>query len=54
MVNVVRDLDLPAFAARIRSSTPDQVAELERPTAEWSLGASLTRAREALAARIRS
>ena len=54
VVNVVRDLDLPAFAARIRSSTPDQVAELERLTAEWGLGASLTRAREALAARIRS
>ncbi|MDJ0377483.1 5'-3' exonuclease [Cryobacterium sp. PH31-L1] len=54
VVNVVRDLEWPAFDARIRSSTPAQAAELERLSAEWGLGASMTRAREALAARIRS
>ena len=51
VVNVVRDLDLPAFDARIRTSTPDQVTELERLDAEWGLSSSLKRAREALAAR---
>ena len=53
VVNVVRDLAQPAFDARIRSSTPDQVAPLERLTAEWGLGASMARAREALHARTR-
>ncbi|TFD62252.1 5'-3' exonuclease [Cryobacterium suzukii] len=48
VVQVVRDLDLPAFDARIRLSTPDQLAVLERLSTEWGLGASMTRAREAL------
>lgn len=50
VVNVVRDLDLPDVDARIRPSTPDQVAELERLSAEWGLSTSMKRAREALAA----
>ena len=48
VVNVVRDLDLPPFDARIRPSTPDQLAALTRLSAEWGLGASMTRAHEAL------
>ena len=54
VVNVVRDLALPDFDARIRSSTPDQVEALKRLSVQWGLGASMTRAREALATRIRS
>ncbi|PXA72047.1 5'-3' exonuclease [Cryobacterium arcticum] len=50
VVNVVRDLDLPAFDARIRQSTPEQVAELDRLTEKWGLSSSMKRAREALAA----
>jgi len=51
VVNVVRNLDLPEFDARIRASTPQQVAELERLDAQWGLSSSLKRAREAMAAR---
>ena len=51
VVNVVRNLELPAFDARIRPHTPEQDAELERLSAEWGLSTSLKRAREALAAR---
>jgi 5'-3' exonuclease len=50
VVKVVRDLDLPEFDARIRASTPEQVAELERLDAQWGLGSSMKRARAALAA----
>jgi len=50
VVNVVRDLQLPAFDARIRPSTPDQVTELEKLTEQWGLSTSMKRAREALAA----
>ena len=50
VVNVVRNLDLPAFDARIRPSTPEQEAELERLSTEWGLSSSMRRAREALAA----
>ncbi|MGO4783834.1 5'-3' exonuclease [Cryobacterium sp. W22_MBD10_FK3] len=50
VVNVVRNLDLPAFDARIRPSTPEQEAELERLSTEWGLSSSMKRAREALAA----
>ncbi|TFD90169.1 5'-3' exonuclease [Cryobacterium serini] len=52
VVRVVRDLNLPAFDARIRSSTPDQVAALDRLGTDWGLGASMTRAREALHRRV--
>lgn len=48
VVAVVRDLDLPAFDARIRRSSPEQVAELERLSDEWGLGSSVTRVRRAL------
>ncbi|POH63668.1 MULTISPECIES: 5'-3' exonuclease [Cryobacterium] len=50
VVNVVRDLDLPDFDARIRPSTPEQNAELEQLSARWGLSSSMQRAREALAA----
>ncbi|TFD46005.1 5'-3' exonuclease [Cryobacterium frigoriphilum] len=53
VVNVVRDLDLPRFDARIRPGTPEQIAALERLSAEWGLASSMTRARAALAARAR-
>ncbi|WP_120338743.1 5'-3' exonuclease [Cryobacterium soli] len=50
VVNVVRDLQLPAFDARIRPATPEQLADLERLASRWGLGSALTRAQEALAA----
>jgi len=50
---VVRDRALPAFDARIRSSSADRVRALERLSAEWGLGASMSRVRNALGARIR-
>jgi 5'-3' exonuclease len=50
VVNVVRDLPLPAFDARIRPSTPEQDAELERLSTEWGLSTSMKRARAALLA----
>ena len=49
VVNVVRNLELPAFDARIRPSTPEQVASLERLSAEWGLESSMKRVRQALA-----
>ncbi|MEA9999505.1 MULTISPECIES: 5'-3' exonuclease [unclassified Cryobacterium] len=48
VVNVVRDLSLPAFDARIRPSAPEQDAELERLSAEWGFTTSMKRARAAL------
>ena len=50
VVQVVRDLELPEFDAGIRLSTREQAAELDRLSAEWGLGASMTRVRDALAA----
>lgn len=50
VVNVVRDLQLPDVDARIRPSTPEQAAELERLAATWGLSSSMQRARDALAA----
>jgi 5'-3' exonuclease len=50
VVKVVRDLKLPEFDARIRSSTPEQSAQLDRLSAGWGLGSSLQRARDALGA----
>ena len=49
VVNVVRNLELPAFDARIRPQTPEQVASLERLSAEWGLESSMKRVRQALA-----
>ncbi|MEB0003544.1 5'-3' exonuclease [Cryobacterium sp. 10S3] len=48
VVNVVRDLKLPAFDARIRPSTPEQDAELDRLSAEWGLTTAMKRVRTAL------
>jgi 5'-3' exonuclease len=48
VVNVVRDLPLPEFDARIRESSVDQIAQLDRLTEEWGLGSSMKRARDAL------
>lgn len=50
VVNVVRDLQFPAFEARIRPSTPEQDAELDRLSAEWGLTTSMKRVRAALLA----
>ena len=50
VVNVVRDLQLPLFDARIRPSTPEQAAELDRLAAEWGLVAPMKRVRAALLA----
>lgn len=50
VVKVVRNLNLPEFDARIRVSTREQAAELDRLSERWGLGASLTRARDALGA----
>jgi len=53
VVNVVRDLDLPAFNARIRPLTADQLAELDRLSATWGLSSSMARALAALGERSR-
>ena len=50
VVKVVRDLDLPEVDARIRASTGEQAAELDRLSAYWGLGSSMKRARDALGA----
>ena len=50
VVNVVRDLELPQFDARIRASTLEQAAELDRLCADWGLGSSMKRVRDALGA----
>jgi 5'-3' exonuclease len=51
VVRVVRDLDLPDFDARIKPSTAERDAELDRLAEEWGLGSSMKRVREALEAR---
>ncbi|MEP6480251.1 MAG: 5'-3' exonuclease [Rhodoglobus sp.] len=51
VVNVVRDLDLAPFEARIRASSAEQASALEKLDAEWGLGTSLARVRKALADR---
>jgi len=48
VVEVVRNLQLPEFDARIRPSTPEQSAALEALSEKWGLGSSLQRARSAL------
>ncbi|MDQ1582162.1 MAG: hypothetical protein QOF36_216 [Microbacteriaceae bacterium] len=48
VVKVVRDLELPEFDARIRASTREQAAELDLLSADWGLGSSMKRARDAL------
>jgi 5'-3' exonuclease len=50
VVKVVRDLELPEFDARIRASTREQTFELDRLSADWALGSSIKRARDALGA----
>ena len=50
VVKVVRDLELPEFDARIRVSTRKQSVELDRLSADWGLGSSMKRARDALGA----
>ncbi|CAN5318877.1 5'-3' exonuclease [soil metagenome] len=51
VVNVVRDLKLPAFDARIRAFSDDQHAELDRLSEKWGLSSSMVRVRSALEAR---
>ncbi|MCU1585606.1 MAG: 5-3 exonuclease [Microbacteriaceae bacterium] len=50
VVKVVRDLELPDFDARIRVRTREQTADLDRLSADWGLGSSMKRARDALGA----
>ena len=47
VVNVVRDLPLPEFDARIRPVTRERASDLDRLTAQWGLSGSMKRAREA-------
>ena len=51
VVEVVRDLALPDFDARILPITPENAAKLKALSATWGLGTSLDRARAALDAR---
>jgi len=48
VVEVVRDLELPTFDARIRPRTSDQSEILDELSERWGLGGSLDRARRAL------
>ena len=48
VVEVVRDLQLPEFDARIVPVTADREADLQRLTVEYGLGDSMKRARTAL------
>jgi len=48
VVEVVRDLELPAFDAHIRRRTVDQSEVLDDLSKRWGLGSSLQRARAAL------
>jgi 5'-3' exonuclease len=50
VVKVVRNLKLPEFDAGIRVPTRERAAELDRLSAEWGLGSSMKRARDALGA----
>jgi 5'-3' exonuclease len=50
VVKVVRDLELGEFDARIRASTHEQAAALDRLSADWGLGSSMKRVRDALGA----
>jgi 5'-3' exonuclease len=50
VVKVVRDLKLADFDARIRVSTPEHTAELDRLSDDWGLGSSMKRVRDALGA----
>jgi 5'-3' exonuclease len=49
VVEVVRDLELTDFDARIRPSSPERAKELDALSQRWGLGGSLDRARKALA-----
>jgi 5'-3' exonuclease len=48
VVEVVRDLELSPFDARIRQRTPEQSDALDGLSNRWGLGGSLQRARHAL------
>ena len=52
VVNVVRDLKLPAFDARIRTLTPEQETDIQRLSEQWGLSSSMERALAALRARL--
>jgi 5'-3' exonuclease len=51
VVNVVRDLKLPAFDGRIRAFTPEGEAEIRRLSEQWGLSSSMERALTALRSR---
>jgi 5'-3' exonuclease len=48
VVNVVRDLKLPDFDARIREFSPDQEAGIQQLSEKWGLSSSMERAVKAL------
>ncbi len=48
VVNVVRDLKLPAFDARIREFSPDQEAGIQNLSEKWGLSSSMERAVKSL------
>ena len=52
VVNVVRDLRLPAFDGRIREFTPEGEAELQRLSEQWGLSSSMDRVLTALRSRV--
>jgi 5'-3' exonuclease len=54
VVEVVRDLDLPAFEARIRLRTSEQSDVVDGLSKRWGLSGSLQRARQALDVMARS
>ncbi|MEO5919753.1 MAG: 5'-3' exonuclease [Pseudolysinimonas sp.] len=50
VVNVVRDLKLPAFDARIREFTPEGEADIQNLSEKWGLSSSMERAVKSLSA----
>jgi len=52
VVNVVRDLKLPAFDARIREFSAEQEAEIQRLSDQWALSTSMERVMTALRGRV--
>lgn len=52
VVNVVRDLALPAFDARIRAFTAEREADIQSLSEKWGLSSSMERALTALRTRV--
>ena len=52
MVNVVRDLKLPAFDGRVRAFTAEREDDIQHLSEQWALSSSMERALTALRARV--